>query len=950
MGGLPKPTSLTGIAGVMHCALEGVATGLAVIDSQLTLVMANDKLWNILGLSASPPAMGTPWLDIAAQRLERDIVGGDEIGPLAVRLNEARQRALNSLSSPLSYQMRLAGGQVIEVLSQPTTLPPGGPWAAGPGCVRTFNDITGSIDKESALTVSRDRYALALRATSEGIYDWDIGSNTIFFSERLRDLFGLASEYLSPEDWSCRILPEDLVSYRAAHLAHLRGETERFVCEYRMRCGDGRIAWVRQHGIALRDQHHRAMRLTGSVGDVTEYKQASEALRLSEERYAVAMQALNEGVYEWAVAADQVHVTDRLRELFHLSAEVIPSAEWVDRVHPDDRTYFLRSQRALIKGEQSRLTMEYRLSNAPIGTTPPEPTNPDHWRWILQRGIAIRDEQGVALRVIGASGDITDRRKAEQNLKHSQDELAREQGLLKATLENMDQGIFMADPSMHLRAYNHRFCQMFGLNEEDFPPGATMLQVLEQIWQRGEIPLSLERSIKKFLGPEVCSTVNTHEIRRPSGRVLEARNVPLADGSFVRTFTDVTERKAAEDSVRDLIEAMPLPLVVTDLRDHTVLYANAHAQQAYAIRPGMGSVKSAYVDASDRDELVTRLNRDGQVTAFDTRLHNPQGGIEWALMSAHKLIYDGVPALLVASSVITERKSLEYDLEAAKERAEKAYKDLQNAQQSLVEAEKMASLGGLVAGVAHEINTPVGITLTTASHLQEKVVGLRRVFESGKIRKDTFSEFLDLADNACTLLLSNCTRAANLIQSFKQVAVDQASDERRQFVLGDYIKEVLLSVGPRLKRTPHRIDVACPPGLMVDSYPGPLSQVLTNFIMNSLVHGLDDAHPGHMTIVVQPPDAQGLIELRYSDDGKGIPEENLKLIFEPFFTTRRGEGGSGLGLNIVYNLVRQTLKGSIVAQENPGGGALFVISFPQHIECRGDQDISAKRPSIPTLA
>jgi PAS domain-containing protein len=150
----------------MHCALEGVATGLAVIDSQLTLVMANDKLWTILGLSASPPTMGTPWLDIAAQRLERDIVGGDEVGPLAERLNEARQRALNSLSSPLSYQMRLAGGRVIEVLSQPTTLPPGGPWAAGPGCVRTFNDITGSIDKESALTVSRDRYALALRATS----------------------------------------------------------------------------------------------------------------------------------------------------------------------------------------------------------------------------------------------------------------------------------------------------------------------------------------------------------------------------------------------------------------------------------------------------------------------------------------------------------------------------------------------------------------------------------------------------------------------------------------------------------------------------------------------------------------------------------------------------------------------------------------------------------------
>jgi signal transduction histidine kinase len=141
--------------------------------------------------------------------------------------------------------------------------------------------------------------------------------------------------------------------------------------------------------------------------------------------------------------------------------------------------------------------------------------------------------------------------------------------------------------------------------------------------------------------------------------------------------------------------------------------------------------------------------------------------------------------------------------------------------------------------------------------------------------------------------------------------------------------------------------VDCPANLLIDSYPGPLSQILTNFIMNSLLHGLSDAEPGCITIQVRPPSAEGMIELHYSDNGKGIPKDNLKHVFEPFFTTRRGEGGSGLGLNIVYNLVRQTLKGTISVQENTGGGALFVLHFPQNI---GQSPINRTAHQIPLSA
>jgi signal transduction histidine kinase len=445
------------------------------------------------------------------------------------------------------------------------------------------------------------------------------------------------------------------------------------------------------------------------------------------------------------------------------------------------------------------------------------------------------------------------------------------------------------------------------------------------------------------------------EVRRPGGRVLESRNMPLADGSFVRTFTDVTDRKRAEDAVRELIEAMPLPLVVSSLEEHRYLYVNEHANRAFGVStdpdaPGCRSVLDVYVDPQDRLRLAGLLDKDGRVDGFEAELRTPNGP-QWVLMSARILNYQGTKAAVVASSIITERKRLEHDVHRAKERAEQALADLQAAQQNLIEAEKMASLGGLVAGVAHEINTPVGITLTTASHLQEKTKELRRLFEAGTIRKSDFASYIGVADSACTLLVSNATRAANLIQSFKQVAVDQTSDERRPFDLRDYMDEVLLSLGPRLKRSPFKVVVDCPAGIVIDSYPGPLSQVLTNFVINSLIHGLEGRTTGTMTLTGRVI-GDGQVEIVYADDGKGIASDNLKHIFEPFFTTKRGEGGSGLGLNIVYNIVTQKLKGTIKAESQSGLGATFTLHMPLRVQAAVEAQSRANRPAsrIPALA
>ena len=294
---------------------------------------------------------------------------------------------------------------------------------------------------------------------------------------------------------------------------------------------------------------------------------------------------------------------------------------------------------------------------------------------------------------------------------------------------------------------------------------------------------------------------------------------------------------------------------------------------------------------------------------------------------------------------ITERKKAEEGVREAKEIAQSAYLELKDTQASLIQAEKLASLGGLVAGIAHEISTPVGVTLTAASHLaataaaaMEKTAEFSKQVDGDRLSPADLTNFAELSLETSQLMLTNIGRAAELIQSFKQVAVDQTSAERRPFNLNDHIHEILLSLRPHLRKTAHQVSVACPENIMLESYPGALSQVLTNLLMNSLVHAYGEGETGQLSIVVQQPGAD-TIELRYADDGKGIPSDIQSKIFDPFFTTRRGSSGSGLGLNIAYNLVTQKLQGKIWVESEAGLGTTFVIQFPKQIQGRENETL-----------
>ncbi len=289
----------------------------------------------------------------------------------------------------------------------------------------------------------------------------------------------------------------------------------------------------------------------------------------------------------------------------------------------------------------------------------------------------------------------------------------------------------------------------------------------------------------------------------------------------------------------------------------------------------------------------------------------------WTDISLQKRAEEEIKALNkeLQARVSTQSKALEYS------------KDLiEDTQEKLVISEQKAYLSELLPGISHEINTPMGVSVTTASYLHQTLTKVLEKFENNELTKGEFKRFLQDAQLASSTVLSNLDRAANLIFSIKDLATDQISETRRLFNLRKYIDEILLSLHNELKRTPHTVLIECPDALSISSYPGIYSQIFTNFIMNSLHHGFNDSMQGLISIKI---DIKGtVLSIDYKDNGKGMDEETLSNVFEPFYTTRRTEGNSGLGMHIVYSLITEKLGGSVRAMSRPGDGVHFFIEIP----------------------
>ncbi|MDG4552410.1 MAG: PAS domain S-box protein [Candidatus Contendobacter sp.] len=330
----------------------------------------------------------------------------------------------------------------------------------------------------------------------------------------------------------------------------------------------------------------------------------------------------------------------------------------------------------------------------------------------------------------------------------------------------------------------------------------------------------------------------------------------------------------------------------------------------------------------------------GEMPCFEWNARKPRDGTCFPVEVMLRAIQFGDKNCILANvRDITARKRAEAELERHRDHLEELVAErtaeLRQAMTQLLQAEKLAALGSLVAGVAHELNTPLGNVRTVAGALGDELRRFAAAVDAGALRRSQVAGFLGRSQEAVDLLERNAARAADLIGHFKQVAVDQTSARRRRFDLRQTVEELLVTLQPQFKHTAHRVELDIAPGLELDSYPGPLEQVLANLIGNSLVHGFAGRDAG--LIHIRAAGNLGHIRIAHADNGVGIPEALHSRIFEPFFTTRLGSGGSGLGLYIAYNLVTGVLGGTIEVHSAPEAGTTFTLTLP-----RGAPD----RPSL----
>ncbi|MFC0134511.1 hypothetical protein CR105_13955 [Massilia eurypsychrophila] len=324
-----------------------------------------------------------------------------------------------------------------------------------------------------------------------------------------------------------------------------------------------------------------------------------------------------------------------------------------------------------------------------------------------------------------------------------------------------------------------------------------------------------------------------------------------------------------------------------------------------------------------------------------------------------------IAALLVASrrsrtlagrlrATLVEQRASLAELEQQKAHVELAHGDLSSvletlkqAQASLITSEKLASLGALVAGIAHELNTPIGNSLLTATTLSDMVNEFEKKYADGGIKRSALEAHMADTRLACGIMASSLSRAADLITSFKQVSVDQTSDKRRSFELGDVVRDTLATFAAQLRRANCRIEVDVAPKLVLDSYPGGIGQVLSNLINNALLHAFQGEASPKIVISAREIE-QGQVMLNFSDDGVGMTQKTLHQVFDPFFTTKMGQGGSGLGMNIVYNVVTGILGGSIGIASTPGNGTSVTIMMPKHAPDQPMVDVAGRlgRPEL----
>lgn len=445
--------------------------------------------------------------------------------------------------------------------------------------------------------------------------------------------------------------------------------------------------------------------------------------------------------------------------------------------------------------------------------------------------------------------------------------------------------------------------------------------------------------------------------------VLDRRplNNPGLVQSLLQVFSERAsselERKRADQALRNSAErfssifhSSPVAMSVVCMSDdYRIRDVNSAFERLFKLdlksTLGKNTLElSLYRDPALRASVINTVEKDGRHSHYEAWMNRADGSQVFVQISENMFILAGEKFVTTAFEDITDKFNTEIkirdlninleqrviertnELQKANGELASTLETLNRAQEELVRSEKLAALGSLVAGVAHELNTPIGNSVMVASTLVDQTKIFVQSYAGG-LKRSELESFIRDASKAGQILVRNLQRAADMVTSFKQVAVDQTSSQRRPFSLSEVISEIMLTLSPSIKKTNFKVEHTVPHGISMDSYPGPLGQVITNLVNNALIHGFDQRESG-MVLIEASQLYGGWIELTVRDDGLGITPENLNRIYDPFFTTKLGAGGSGLGLNITHNIVTGILGGRINVVSEVGNGTTFTMTIP----------------------
>ncbi|CAN7547381.1 PAS domain-containing sensor histidine kinase [Pseudoduganella sp. LjRoot289] len=447
------------------------------------------------------------------------------------------------------------------------------------------------------------------------------------------------------------------------------------------------------------------------------------------------------------------------------------------------------------------------------------------------------------------------------------------------------------------------------------------------------------------------------------------RSTPAGDGDEIEVYArslnsmsvalrervlqlEASERRLSESEARfkTLFDMAPLPLSVSD-RSGRIIGANQALTRAFGYSEeqliGKRSDQVTFWGAPEERERIWQLYmRNGAVQGEVASIALKDGSSGQLAIWSSSLTLDGTDAIIWAlldlTAELRAKQELEVlnvslesrvrersaELERANDDLSHALLTLQHTQHDLLAAEKMASLGSLVAGIAHELNTPIGNSLLASTALGDRVAEFEALLVGGTLRRSALSAYNEEVKLASGLISSSLNRAASLIASFKQIAVDQTNDQRRVFNLLAVVQDTSATYMPRLRRANCSTSFHVPPELALDSYPGSFYQIFNNLINNALAHAFEHSESGTITVKAREL-AGNMVEIVFGDDGAGMPEEVRRHVFDPFFTTKMGRGGTGLGMNIVYNIVTGILSGRVTVESQPGKGTSVRIVIPR---------------------